>query len=101
MRSPYEVVREAADHDWRSQAACLQSKPDLFFPVGGTDQALSQVDRAKQVCADCPVRTHCLSWANRTGVSEGVWGGLSAEERKSLKRRNDRQRYRENSASNA
>ena len=101
MRSPYEVVTESADNDWRMRAACLQSKPDLFFPVGGTDQALSQIDRAKRVCADCPVRTNCLLWANRANVSDGVWGGLSAEERKSLKRRNDRQRYRENSVSPA
>ena len=29
--------------DWRSQAACLTVDPELFFPIGNTGPAISQI----------------------------------------------------------
>jgi WhiB family redox-sensing transcriptional regulator len=52
--------------NWRDQAACLDEDPELFFPVGSTGPALEQTERAKAVCADCPVRAACLDWALET-----------------------------------
>ncbi|WP_433893388.1 WhiB family transcriptional regulator [Streptomyces sp. CA-111067] len=76
--------------DWRDRAACLDVDPELFFPVGNGGSALMQAQRAKAVCAGCPVIESCREWAMRTGQDAGVWGGLSEEERRSLKRRRAR-----------
>ena len=49
--------------DWRHEAACRDEDPELFFPVGNTGPALSQIEEAKVVCARCTVTTDCLKWA--------------------------------------
>jgi WhiB family transcriptional regulator, redox-sensing transcriptional regulator len=68
--------------DWRSAAACQDTDPDLFFPVSGSGKSLEQVDRAKAICAACPVRRDCLAFALRIGQADGIWGGLTEEERR-------------------
>jgi len=80
--------------DWRDQAACLTEDPELFFPIGNTGPALLQIEEAKKVCAPCVVRDKCLQWALETGQDHGVWGGMSEEERRALKRRQARSRLR-------
>jgi WhiB family redox-sensing transcriptional regulator len=80
--------------EWRDRAACLDASPELFFPVGTSESARLQLTRAKRVCAACPVRSRCLQWSIDTGVDHGVWGGLSEEERRSMKRRTARARIR-------
>ena len=77
---------------WRDRAACLDEDPELFFPVGNTGPALDQIDEAKLVCHRCEVMQACLKWAVDSGQDAGVWGGLSADERRSLKRRTARAR---------
>lgn len=72
--------------DWRHRAACRDEDPELFFPVGNSGPALLQIAEAKAVCFRCPVASHCLSWALDTG-QQGVWGGMSEDERHALKRR--------------
>jgi WhiB family redox-sensing transcriptional regulator len=62
----------------------------LFFPAGSTGLSLVQIDDAKAVCARCEVMDTCLSWALDNGADDGVWGGLSEDERRALKRRNAR-----------
>ncbi|HYS32389.1 MAG TPA: WhiB family transcriptional regulator, partial [Streptosporangiaceae bacterium] len=47
-------------------------------------------DEAKQVCARCKVAEACLRWALDSGQDSGVWGGLSEDERRALKRRGAR-----------
>lgn len=76
--------------DWRDQAACLTVDPELFFPVGNTGPALTQIEEAKAVCATCQVVDVCLKWALDNNQDAGVWGGTSEDERRSLKRRNAR-----------
>src|SRR5690625_7225018 len=78
--------------DWRSQAACLDEDPELFFPIGNTGPALMQIDEAKAQCQRCPVMETCLKWALETGQGAGVWGGLSEDERRALQRRRARAR---------
>ncbi len=46
-------------------------RPELFFPVGTTGNALVQISEAKVVCDECLVRGKCLDFAletTRTGV---------------------------------
>ncbi|WP_454294041.1 WhiB family transcriptional regulator [Salana multivorans] len=78
--------------DWRHNAACLTEDPELFFPIGNTGPALAQIDEAKAVCNRCEVVDSCLKWALETGQDSGVWGGLSEDERRALKRRTARAR---------
>ena len=82
----------AADYDWRRHSLCRDTDPDLFFPVGTTGAALIQIEEAKAVGRTCPVIDTCLKWALETGQDAGVWGGLSEDERRALKRRNARAR---------
>jgi WhiB family redox-sensing transcriptional regulator len=72
--------------EWVYRALCKDEDPELFFPVGTTGPAATQVHAAKSVCARCPVRLECLEWAMGTGQDSGVWGGLSEEERRALRR---------------
>ncbi|MEO7126844.1 MAG: WhiB family transcriptional regulator [Nakamurella sp.] len=80
--------------DWRHRALCRDEDPELFFPVGNSGPALLQIAEAKTVCERCPVREQCLEFALATGQDAGVWGGLSEDERRSLKRRRARARAR-------
>lgn len=80
--------------DWRHSAACRDEEPELFFPIGNTGPALQQIDEAKRVCQSCDVQEPCLNWAIESGQDAGVWGGLSEDERRSLKRRRARERAR-------
>ncbi len=75
-----------------SKAACLTVDPELFFPIGNTGPAISQVAEAKAVCRECDVKGICLQWAIDNNQDSGVWGGMSEEERRSLKRRAARAR---------
>jgi WhiB family redox-sensing transcriptional regulator len=73
--------------DWRHHAICRDEDPELFFPIGDSGPALGQIEQAKGVCRRCPVTEECLKWALESGQDAGIWGGMSEEERRSLKRR--------------
>ena len=72
--------------EWVHNARCKDEDPELFFPVGTTGPAASQISAAKAICMQCPVRDECLEWAMVTAQDAGVWGGLSEEERRALRR---------------
>jgi len=72
--------------DWRHRSACRDEDPELFFP--------QQIEEAKKVCNRCLVINECLKWALESGQEAGVWGGLSEDERRALKRRAARNRAR-------
>src|SRR6187551_3402413 len=69
------------NQDWAAQAACRGQQPDQLF-VRGAEQ-----NKAKQVCAGCPVRTECLAEALDNQIEWGVWGGMTERERRALLRR--------------
>jgi WhiB family redox-sensing transcriptional regulator len=76
--------------NWRLHAACREEDPDLFFPIGSTGPAVVQTAEAKAVCRSCPVQAACLEWALENRQDSGIWGGLSENERRALKRRSRR-----------
>jgi WhiB family transcriptional regulator, redox-sensing transcriptional regulator len=64
---------------WSERAICRGEDPDAFFPAHGDPGA-----RARQVCANCPVRIDCLEYA--VAADEwGIWGGLDREQRRALR----------------
>jgi WhiB family redox-sensing transcriptional regulator len=73
--------------DFRHRAICRDEDPEMFFPVGTSGPALLQLAAAKSICRRCPVITECLTFALENGRHEGVWGGMSEDERRELKRR--------------
>ena len=87
-------VPTALEHGdtWRDRAVCRNEEPELFFPIGNTGPALLQIEEAKAVCRRCPVMEECLQWALEMGEDAGVWGGLSEDERRRLRRRAARSR---------
>jgi WhiB family redox-sensing transcriptional regulator len=80
--------------DWRDAALCAREfeDPELWFPVGNTGPALLQIQEAKAVCRGCPVMEICLQFALHTNQDHGVFGGMSEDERRALKRRAARNR---------
>lgn len=76
--------------DWRHQAACRDVDPDIFFPVGTTGPALAQIEAAKAICESCGVQRECLDWAIDTSQDAGVWGGLTEDERRAVRRSRQR-----------
>ena len=75
---------------WRQSAACRNYDSRLFFPIGKTGRAAAEIQRAKAVCAVCPVRTECLAFALETHQDYGVWGGRDEDERRALRRQRRR-----------
>lgn len=79
--------------NWRAKAGCRDKDPELFFfPVGNTGAAYQQTEEAKAVCRTCKVIDACLKYALDTSEDYGVWGGMSEDERRALKRRTMRAR---------
>lgn len=76
-----------ADVRWMQDAACSTVETDdaeaaAADPFFGVRRA---VDRAKQICATCPVQEPCLGYALEHRIEHGVWGGTSARERKRMR----------------
>lgn len=67
-------------------AACQDTDPDLFFPVGETGAALDQIERAKAVCRLCVVQQTCLEYSLNYRMEHGIWGGMAEDERRVLLR---------------
>jgi WhiB family transcriptional regulator, redox-sensing transcriptional regulator len=73
---------------WRKNAACSSLDTNLFFPdPDGGPETIPMIASAKAVCGECPVRQSCLEFAIRTRQLDGVWGGHTPEERRSIRRR--------------
>lgn len=85
--SPSVVGAVPEVHDWSLGSACLDEDPDLFFPVGEKGRAIVQMEHARKICLGCPVRRQCLELALKVGAEHGMWGGLTPEERKGIKRK--------------
>jgi WhiB family transcriptional regulator, redox-sensing transcriptional regulator len=77
---------------WTDNASCRDEDPELFFPPEGDPvngkppgpDAKKQQDKAREICAGCPVKSTCLHTAfhDISGPRvEGVWGGALGRER--------------------
>lgn len=73
--------------DWQHSAACRDENPELFFPVSDLGPGARQAEQAKAVCAGCPVRAECLEYALENGLDYGIFGGLTEQERRRVRSR--------------
>jgi WhiB family redox-sensing transcriptional regulator len=69
---------------WHSEAACRSDEAGLFFAPSKEPTAarLAREEAAKRVCARCPVMLECREHALLQPEPYGVWGGLTAAERR-------------------
>lgn len=74
--------------DWQRRAACRNLDSSTFFHPDGErgPRRQQREDRAKAVCAGCPVRAECLEHSLRVQEPYGIWGGVSETERPRLRR---------------
>ncbi|MEY9894777.1 WhiB family redox-sensing transcriptional regulator [Catenulispora sp. MAP12-49] len=77
------------ERSWFARAACRQAAWRLFFEAEGEGAAprARRIRAAKAVCAECPVRRECLLFALAKQERYGIWGGFTARERATIKRR--------------
>ena len=74
---------------WQFGAACRGEARVDFYPPFGRERKrdrLQREQRAKAVCATCPVTTPCLEAAVLRDERYGVWGGLTFDERITFKK---------------
>lgn len=73
--------------DWMANALCREIDPDMFYPEGRGGTITIATEEAKSVCNRCPVIDGCREWAVAAGEVFGVWGGLTGDELRNLRRR--------------
>lgn len=78
------VPAREEDGPWHAEAVCRRDEAGLFFAPSKEPTAarLSREDAAKRVCARCPVMVACREHALLQPEPYGVWGGLTAAERR-------------------
>jgi WhiB family redox-sensing transcriptional regulator len=81
--------RHAEAFSWQLYAYCRTADPSLFFhPEGERGRARQhRQQKAKEVCAACPVTRQCREHSLIFQESFGTWGGLTEEERSTLQPR--------------
>ncbi|NBM19179.1 WhiB family transcriptional regulator [Streptomyces sp. GC420] len=69
---------------WHAEAVCRRDEAGLFFAPSKEPTAarLSREEAAKRVCGRCPVMVECREHALLQPEPYGVWGGLTAAERR-------------------
>ncbi|MCI5825328.1 MAG: WhiB family transcriptional regulator [Arcanobacterium sp.] len=74
--------------DWQAQGLCNKLDPEVFFHPEGErgGPRRRRIERAKAICAQCPVIAQCREYALDNHEPYGVWGGLSEEERADILR---------------
>lgn len=70
--------------DWQLRGLCRQLDTSVFFTPDRERGAVRtrREQRAKAVCAKCPVVQQCREHALRAREPYGVWGGMTEHERK-------------------
>ncbi|MGH7195158.1 MAG: WhiB family transcriptional regulator [Candidatus Saccharimonadales bacterium] len=77
--------------DWQQRAACKAANAvnlNIFYPPTNPhpskpDKKTKEAteERAKQICATCPVARVCLDYAIKYNEPHGIWGGKTRKER--------------------
>ncbi|MEU2588990.1 WhiB family transcriptional regulator [Streptomyces avermitilis] len=63
-----------------------REQPDLFVDSSRTTPLKEKTTQAKTLCGRCPVRDACTDYAIANDYRDGIWGGLTVNERDQLAR---------------
>ena len=78
-----------SSYDWQTHGVCRTTDPNEFFPADSErgQRRQTREERAKALCAACPVKEACFNHAMAVREPYGVWGGTTPEERDLIRRR--------------
>ncbi|WP_436759390.1 WhiB family transcriptional regulator [Streptosporangium sp. V21-05] len=73
---------------WDKNAACRTPavNREIFFPISYAGHS-PEVKQAKAVCRSCPISPACLAYALERAEPEGIWAGLTPQERRTIRTR--------------
>lgn len=70
--------------DWRDQGLCAwHPDPELWHPDPSDH---TRILEAVVICRQCPVRDACTDYAIRNRIDGGIWGGLTEDTRRAMRR---------------
>ncbi|MGW2213599.1 WhiB family transcriptional regulator [Nonomuraea sp. NPDC001684] len=66
--------------------ACGPDTADLFTGIDGErrDERQEREQRAKAICRRCPALVECLAYSLELDPGEGIWAGLSPDDRNAI-----------------
>jgi WhiB family redox-sensing transcriptional regulator len=76
-------------HDAGVDQIPCSNAPDLFFPDNNdpVNSAQINIQHAVRMCKEsCPIMSQCGAYAIRYDEHDGVWGGLTAAQRRRLRK---------------
>lgn len=76
IKSKYAPAYREAEDSEEGESNCSVDNAHLFFSNSDT-----KIQMAKSLCESCNIVQSCLSTALRNNLRDGVWGGLTPEER--------------------
>lgn len=82
MGTPIEMLKIQR---WMKDASCVGNREANWFPEGGITR---EVNLAIKICKSCLVKQECLNYAIERPELLGIWGGVSAKKRESIRREN-------------
>jgi WhiB family redox-sensing transcriptional regulator len=88
VRHDEQIAMGKSEH-WQNDAACAQ----LEHPEIMDQEPKETPPEIIAFCGKCAVRAECFQYAMDTNQQYGIWAGLSADQRKALKRRAERRAF--------
>jgi WhiB family transcriptional regulator, redox-sensing transcriptional regulator len=79
----FTLLTHLVADDFAGHPACAEVDPELFFPEKGESVKAAN---AKAICDGCEIRAACAAYAVRRGEPHGIWGGMTPEERREVRR---------------
>lgn len=76
-----ELLLATERPSWHAHAACRGQGVDVFFVNRG-----QSIEPARTLCRRCPVRTDCQATAVADTSLQGIWGGLTNAERRTVRK---------------
>jgi len=89
MSLAFAALDHSVDVDVDVEVPCRRFDPDLWFA-----DSPAELELAKSLCLDCPVRVECLAGALDRSEPWGVWGGEIFERGAVIARKRPRGRPR-------
>lgn len=83
------VDREGRVLAWMADAACASSSTPHAWHSDDPDLTTLAI----RTCQGCPVREPCLRYALEVEDPAGVWGGLTARQRRAIRRQSSTVTY--------